>query len=32
MVLAELGNKISRALRRLNKATVVDEETLNICI
>lgn len=29
MVLAELGQKISSALRKLNTATVIDEKVLN---
>jgi len=32
MVLAELGNKIANALKKLNKATVIDEKTINDCI
>jgi len=28
MVLAELGNQISSALNKLNKATVIDEQVL----
>lgn len=29
MVLAELGQKISTALRKLNQATIVDDKVLN---
>lgn len=29
MVLAELGQKISNALKKLNQATVIDEKLLN---
>jgi signal recognition particle subunit SRP54 len=29
MVLAELGQKITQALRKLNQATVIDEKVLN---
>ena len=29
MVLAELGEKISQALNKLNKVTVIDEDALN---
>ncbi len=32
MVLAELGSKISSALNKLNKVTVIDEETLQACL
>lgn len=32
MVLAELGQKISKALSKLNKSTVVDEVALNECL
>ena len=32
MVLGELGKKITGALHRLNKATVIDEKTLGICL
>jgi signal recognition particle subunit SRP54 len=32
MVLAELGSKISNALNKLNKVTVIDEEVLSQCL
>ena len=32
MVLAELGQKISGALSKLNKVTVIDEAVLNDCL
>ena len=32
MVLADLGKKITGALSRLNKATIVDEAALNACL
>ena len=32
MVLAELGDKISKALNKLNKATVIDIEVLKECL
>jgi len=32
MVLAELGTKISNALSKLNKVTVIDEEVLSQCL
>jgi len=32
MVLGELGSKISGALRKLNKTTIIDEKTLMECI
>ena len=32
MVLAELGRKITGALHKLNKSTVVDEEAVKECL
>jgi signal recognition particle subunit SRP54 len=32
MVLAELGQKITSALNKLNRVTVIDEEVLNECL
>ena len=32
MVLAELGGKISNALRHMANVTIVDEEVLNACL
>lgn len=32
MVLAELGQKITSALNKLNKVTVIDEDVLNECL
>lgn len=32
MVLAELGQKISQALGKLNQVTIIDEAALNDCL
>jgi len=32
MVLAELGGSISRAIRSMNNATIIDETVLNSCV
>lgn len=32
MVLAELGQKITSALNKLNRVTVIDEDVLNECL
>ncbi len=32
MVLAELGRKITTALQKLNKTTVIDEEVVKDCL
>lgn len=32
MVLAELGRKITSALHKLNKTTVIDESAVNDCL